>query len=204
MGDDDTPIADVTLEMNIDRVAETIGKLAEPVVLVGHSLGGITITGVAERVPDRIGLLVYLTAFLPRDGESGSAIASSPAWIPEAGTRAIIPSADGLSVSFSPEGALERFYNGCSEADIAYCLPRLKPQPSIIRNSPVHTTPERFGSVPRAYVHCADDRSVALAVQQYMVEHLPCRETVTLQTGHSPFLSAPKELANALSNLADS
>ncbi|HZF16652.1 MAG TPA: alpha/beta fold hydrolase [Steroidobacteraceae bacterium] len=40
------------------------------VVLVGHSYGGMVITGVADRVPDRIRRLVYLDAFIPRDGES--------------------------------------------------------------------------------------------------------------------------------------
>jgi pimeloyl-ACP methyl ester carboxylesterase len=40
------------------------------VVLVGHSYGGMVITGVADRVPDRIRRLIYLDAFLPEDGES--------------------------------------------------------------------------------------------------------------------------------------
>ena len=50
---------------------------AEPVVLVGHSMGGATITGTGERVPDRIRLLIYLTGFLPQDGSpllSGGAV----------------------------------------------------------------------------------------------------------------------------------
>jgi pimeloyl-ACP methyl ester carboxylesterase len=40
------------------------------VVLMGHSYGGMVITGVADRVPDRIKCLVYVDAFLPVDGES--------------------------------------------------------------------------------------------------------------------------------------
>ncbi len=40
------------------------------IVLLGHSYGGMVITGVADRIPDRIGRLVYLDAFLPVDGES--------------------------------------------------------------------------------------------------------------------------------------
>ncbi len=40
------------------------------VILLGHSYGGMVITGVADRIPDRIGRLIYLDAFLPEDGES--------------------------------------------------------------------------------------------------------------------------------------
>ncbi|MFZ5494965.1 MAG: alpha/beta fold hydrolase [Verrucomicrobiota bacterium] len=40
------------------------------VVLLGHSYGGMVITGVADRIPDRIARLVYLDAFVPEDGES--------------------------------------------------------------------------------------------------------------------------------------
>ena len=202
LGEDKTPIEDVTYEMNVDRVAGVIGLQAEPVVLVGHSMGGVTVTGTAERVPDRIRLLIYLTAFLPRDGESINSLAASPLWIPETGARAITRSADGLSVSVTPEGARERFYSDCTEEDIAYSLPRLRPQPFVIRDTPMRITAERFGRVPRAYIHCTEDRSIGLAVQREMVARSPCRAVASLPTGHSPFLAAPKELARILSEMA--
>jgi pimeloyl-ACP methyl ester carboxylesterase len=202
LGEDRTPIEDVTYDMNVDRVAGVIGKQTEPVVLVGHSMGGATVTGTAERVPDRIRLLVYVTGFLPRNGESINALTASPMWIPETGTRAITRSADGLSVSVSPEGARERFYHDCPEEDVAYSLERLRPQPFVIRDTPMRITPERFGRVPRAYIHCTEDRSIALAVQREMVARSPCRVVASLPTGHSPFFAAPKELARILSELA--
>lgn len=201
LGEDETPIADVTFEMNVDRVAEVIGGQAGPVVLMGHSLGGATITGTAERVPDRIRLLVYLTAFIPLDGESINAITSLPAWPPETGARAFTRSADGLSVSVAPDGVRDRFYHDCSDADVAYCMARLRPQPFAIRDTPIHTTPERFGRVPRAYIHCTEDKSLVPSVQRLMVERTPCQQIASLATSHSPFLSAPGELAKTLSEL---
>ena len=48
------------------------------IVLVGHSYGGIVITGVADRVPERIAHLVYLDAFLPNDGHSAFDMAAFP------------------------------------------------------------------------------------------------------------------------------
>ncbi|WP_342344920.1 alpha/beta fold hydrolase [Sphingomonas sp. CFBP 13603] len=53
-----------------DTVITAIGAERNPVVLVGHSFGGITISNVAETIPERIKTLVYVAAFLPRDGVS--------------------------------------------------------------------------------------------------------------------------------------
>src|SRR5215471_8421479 len=69
-GQDRTPILEVTLAAYTKRVCETLDAQAEPVILVGHSMGGIVITQVAEERPEKIQTLVYLTAFLVQNGES--------------------------------------------------------------------------------------------------------------------------------------
>lgn len=62
---------DIGLDTHIQDVVNTIlYEDLHDIVLVGHSYGGMVITGVADRVPDRIRRLVYLDAFVPRDGES--------------------------------------------------------------------------------------------------------------------------------------
>lgn len=58
----DTHIADVLAEFDAHRITDA--------VLVGHSYGGMVITAVADRIPERVSALVYLDAFVPRDGES--------------------------------------------------------------------------------------------------------------------------------------
>ena len=61
---------DIGLATHVTDVVNLIvWERLENVVLVGHSYGGMVITGVAERIPDRIAHLVYLDAFLPFDGE---------------------------------------------------------------------------------------------------------------------------------------
>jgi pimeloyl-ACP methyl ester carboxylesterase len=63
--------ADVDLNMHISDIVNTIlFENLHDVVLMGHSYGGMVITGVADRIPDRIKCLVYVDAFLPEDGES--------------------------------------------------------------------------------------------------------------------------------------
>ncbi len=62
---------DLGLQTHIDDVVNVIlFENLRDIVLLGHSYGGMVISGVAQRVPDRIARLVYLDAILPNDGES--------------------------------------------------------------------------------------------------------------------------------------
>ena len=62
--------ADVNLDTHIDQVTQLAAETSEPTVLVGHSYAGSVLTGVADRLPERIAALLYVDAFVPRDGES--------------------------------------------------------------------------------------------------------------------------------------
>jgi pimeloyl-ACP methyl ester carboxylesterase len=66
---------DIGLNTHIEDVVNTIlYEDLHDIILVGHSYGGMVITGVADRVPDRIKRLVYLDAMVPNDGESVSSL----------------------------------------------------------------------------------------------------------------------------------
>ena len=69
-GDDQTPLAAVTLDAMADRIVSGFQGIVRPVVLVGHSLGGMVISAAAEKAPEQIDRLVYLCAFLARNGKS--------------------------------------------------------------------------------------------------------------------------------------
>ena len=69
-GVDTTPPTETTLSGYVEAVHEAIDGREGPVVLVGHSMAGMVITEFAERYPDAVERLVYLTAYLPADGES--------------------------------------------------------------------------------------------------------------------------------------
>ena len=74
--------AGVNLETHITDVVAALAteRNVDDLVLVGHSYGGMVITGVADRIPDRVDALVYLDALVPRDGEvHGIALALEPA-----------------------------------------------------------------------------------------------------------------------------
>ena len=69
-GDDQTPLSEITLDSYCSRVLEVLDRETEPVALVGHSLGGISISQAAEYRPERIKVLVYVAAFLLPNGSS--------------------------------------------------------------------------------------------------------------------------------------
>ena len=204
-GHDDTPLAEVTLETYAEFLCGILDSLTGPTVLVGHSLGGISISRAAELRPDRVAVLVYLTAALLEDGVTFMAAASDEPY-DEQHALETRPSwnlsEDRSHVVYKPELAQPRFYNDCSPEDVAWAKALLVPQPVGPLVSPMGITDNNFGRVPRVYVECALDNAVTPEWAREMYTALPCAEIITMQTGHSPFLSAPEELARHLDTLA--
>ena len=70
---------EIGLSTHIQDVVNTIlFEDLRNVILVGHSYGGMVITGVADSIPERIAKLIYLDAFVPQDGESVFAQGKTP------------------------------------------------------------------------------------------------------------------------------
>jgi len=184
--------------------AEFVAGLATaaeaPVILVGHSRGGAVISEAAERAPQAIGRLVYLTAFLLQPGES---LADASGRHPETGPGPYIrPAEDPSRLVVDPAHTQPIFYNLMSEDDARAATARLVPEPIAALTMPLRITAERFGRVPRAYIEATHDRAISLAMQREMHAALPCEPVITLASDHSPFYSAVPELAEALLSLA--
>jgi pimeloyl-ACP methyl ester carboxylesterase len=201
LGVDRTPPGDVKLDTWADQIAALAAAQPDPVVLVGHSRGGIILSEVAERIPEHVRTLVYVTAFLLEDGRSLQDAADTD---PESLVgRSIIVADDHKSASIRADAAREAFYGLCSDADVALAESLLVPEPLAPLVTPVHVTDARFGRVPRVYVECSNDRAITLAAQRRMQQALPCRERITLDADHSPFLSRVDPLTDVLLNLQD-
>jgi pimeloyl-ACP methyl ester carboxylesterase len=199
-GADQTPTAHVTLKSYTDRICEIASAQSEPVILVGHSMGGVAITQAAEDCPEKIGALVYMCAFLPRDGDSLTT------WASEDFDSKVNPSSlevgpDGTT-AFRRECAREAFYMQCSDEDIAFAQARLVPQSPAPISTPVKTTADRWGRIPRYYIECARDRAITLKLQRAMQQASPCRKTFSIDTDHSPFFSQPEGLAGVFHTIA--
>ncbi len=199
-GEDRTPAAEVTLEGYTNRVVEALDALSEPVMLVGHSLGGTVISQAAERRPEKIQKLVYLCALLLPSGKS--AIEASQ----EDGGSVILENAqveaDLGRISLAEAGMREALYHDCPEEDFERARRLISPQPLVPLGTPVEVTEGNFGSVRRTYVHTTQDRVVSPAAQEKMYAELPCEKVVSMAPGHLPFFAAPEELAGHLDSLA--
>ncbi|MBI3092151.1 MAG: alpha/beta fold hydrolase [Candidatus Tectomicrobia bacterium] len=198
-GQDPTPTAEVTLERYARRVCEVLAAQPEPAILVGHSMGGIIITQAAEDCPRRIRRLVYLTAFLLRNGESRLTL-TPPDTVSLVRPNMVL-AADGKSATIRPEAVREVFYADCPEEDARRAAARLVPQALQPLGAAVRTSEANFGRIPRAYIECLNDRAIAPHLQKVMYTRLACAPVISMNTSHSPFYAAPEELAAHLSTL---
>jgi pimeloyl-ACP methyl ester carboxylesterase len=196
MGADRVPAGEITLEYWVRFVAGLIEREAEPVVLVGHSRGGIVISEVAERIPARIRALVYLAAFLLPSGQTLAAAANEieDSLVPPN----MIPAASGVTCTVRDAVLRDAFYGTCTDEDFAYAHARLTPEPLKPLVTPLALSAERFGRVPRAYIETLQDRAVRLPAQRQMQAALPCDPVFALDSDHSPFLCQPEALARML------
>ncbi len=198
-GSDKTPIPEISLQTYTDRVCRILDAQSEPAILVGHSMGGVVITQAAEYRPEKIGTLVYLSAFLLQNGESLLQVAGGDAEalvLPN-----LIMAEDQSYATVRDEALKEIFYGDCTEEDVVRAKSLLVPQAAAPFATPVNTTQEKFGQIRRVYISCLVDKAITPACQQKMYAALPCEKVISMNTSHSPFLSAPEELAMHLISL---
>jgi pimeloyl-ACP methyl ester carboxylesterase len=208
---------DARTEATVALVRDAAARGNGKVVVVGHSAGGMTVSAVAEQVPEWLSSVVYLAGFMAPTGVSllamlmhetmSSALArglfiGDPAAI---GATRI----NGQSTDAEYRSLLKAsFYADVSEADFARAALELHAdEPNGGALTPSGITPERFGTVPRYYIRCTQDRAIPLDAQDHMIASVDASIgsktiTHTLESSHSPFLSQPANLAKILIDIA--
>jgi pimeloyl-ACP methyl ester carboxylesterase len=191
--------AQVDLETHLrDVIAVLEYEDLREVVLVGHSYGGMVISGVADRVPERLALLVYLDAEVPMDGQSELDLlpAQERAGYEEAarskGQGWLIPPPlpEPLPDDLDPR--------------VRWAMLRMVSQPLATFAQPLRLANPAGLKVPRAYVLCAhgkEDQALPGYVQRARSD--PGWRFVELAAGHSAHVTAPRELVNVLGQLVE-
>ncbi len=195
-GLDRMPTSEVTFAAYVERITQALDAASEPVVLVGHSMGGAVVTQATEDRPDRVRHLVYIAAFAPGDGESVMQIARADA--DDRLGKTMVFSADRKSITLKPETIRESFYADCPDEDFALAQALLVPQSPAPLGATLRISDTHFGRVPRSYVECTKDMAVSITSQRNMTGRKGCAKVYTLETGHSPFLSAADRVADIL------
>ncbi len=196
-GDDLAPIGTQTLATYTQRIVDVLDTQSEPVVLVGHSMGGLTISRVAEERPEKVAVLVYLSAFLLKAGQSCATLMT----LAESDFTVDVTQGTVL-LTQDKERLHALFYHDCSPEDVSDALARLGPEPLAVLTAPLRLTEERFGRVPRVYITTLDDPVIPPDAQRGMYTASPCQEVFELSAGHSSFYSLPLDLVALLEKIA--
>lgn len=168
-----------------------------PVVLAGHSRGGLVISTAAQAHPAAMDALVYICAMMLPSGMSRAEFKQIEGHNP-AFDGIISPVHGGVATVVDVANAGAVFAQISPPDLVAAVLPRLQAEPHAPRLQKLHLTPERYGTLPRTYIECTLDRTIPLDSQRKMQRYSPGAKVVTLEADHSPYLSTPVQLADAL------
>ncbi len=202
MGGTPEEIAAVTLDGWAAFAAQHCRELKQqldgaPVVLAGHSRGGLVVSTAAEADPSAMDALVYICAMMLPSGMSRAQFKELEG--PNPAFDAIISKVHGgLATVIDPANAGPVFAQVSPPDLVAAVLPRLLAEPHAPRSQALQLTADRYGSLPRTYVECTLDRTIPIDSQRKMQTYSPGARVITLEADHSPYLSKPEELADAL------
>jgi len=211
-----SPIADLGLADYVDAGVDQVKKMSKygKVTLVGHSMGGLTVTRIAEAVPQLIRRVIYVSAYVPVNLASGADYSQLPENQGSISGGMVVadPTAIG-AVRINPRNGdpdyVERGRQALSNdlsteqylSFAAYYNPDL---PVRIGVEDARGTTQRWGKVPRTFIRLTEDHTVPLALQDRMIreadEATPRNKFVvhSLPSSHSPFASMPDRLAEVL------
>ncbi len=186
---------DVGLDTHIQDVVGLLeDKNLHGVILVGHSYGGMVITGVVDAVPERIAHLVDLDTFVPRDGEA--MVDVSPLVI----GLLLRKQAHGDRWRIDSQGT----YGVTTEPDRTWVLSKVTPQPRKTLEQSLHLkNPAIVSATPRTHIECTSGGFFFSLMRRILAPRaLPPTEPGwrlrQLPTGHDAMITMPRELADLL------
>lgn len=197
-GIDTTPPDEVTMAGYVSTVTDAIDDADADVVLVGHSMSGMVVSGAAEARPDAVETLVYLTAYLPADGDAmfDHRVAGSPI------SRNFVADEEAGVGRVKPEALVDLFYADCAPSHVALARSLVRGEPLGPLSEPVALTDAGHGSVRRVFVRCTEDRTITPEKQAAMIADRGVDAEYELPASHSPFLSMPERLVGTLLDAA--
>jgi pimeloyl-ACP methyl ester carboxylesterase len=203
-GQDPTPVEQVSLDA---YAAKVIGVLSQgpPAVLVGHSMGGMSVTQAAARAPELIEALIFVAAFLPQEGESLLDLTRRPEAAGDMIQANIQVDGEPPVARLSDEAARAAIYNCCTAEQAAWGVARRGVQPVVPMGQPLRLAPDTFdafAALPRRYVTTLQDNCIRPPMQRFMFERAGAAPVLEIDTDHAPYLSRPQELVEALHQLA--
>jgi pimeloyl-ACP methyl ester carboxylesterase len=201
-GADKTPPETITFNDYVSKVVDVAHAQSGPVILVGHSAGGVTIAQAAEQLGiNKVEKMIYLDAFLPKDGESVFALAAKflppdPTGDPGfAGSFVFDPG--GATFTLDTTKVAHFLFHDCATSDVAFAKANLGKQPVAPFATPVKVTDSVYGAIPKYYIICSEAKNGDMT---QMATNVPLQKLVSLRTSHSPFFSQPEVLTELMAS----
>lgn len=188
----------VDLDLHVTDVVQLLHAWdLHDVVLVGHSYGGMVITGVADRASDRIGKLVYLDAANPVNGQSLVDVAGPVIEM----TRPMGETVDGVELVLLPAPGAAAFYGITDPDDLAWTDERLTAHPWRCFEQPlVLTNEDSLWALPTFHVVC--ESTLATRDPELMGRAREEGRLWSVDTGHDLMITEPDFVAGALGEIA--
>lgn len=198
-GDDKTPVNTITMQTYVDAVKKVIGT-KKNIILVGHSFGGIVISQVAEELPKQIQKLIYIAAYIPKDGESLLSIAQADSQS-RIGQYLKVNEKEG-TVVIAKEGVIEVFAADAPKHIGDYIASTIQPEPLLPLTTPVILSSTQFGKVKKAALLTTEDNTIGIMLQEKMAKDAGIENPVLLKASHTPFIAQAEKLIQFLSEQA--
>jgi pimeloyl-ACP methyl ester carboxylesterase len=187
----------VDLGMHINEIINLLHyEDLSDVTLVGNSYGGMVISGVAARAPERIKRLVYLDAYVPDDGQSEQDL-----WPEEMRAAVEADAATARGLRNPPPPAVF----GITDPALAdWVKERGTPQPVATYTEPVPAGSARSAAIERVYIHCVGGPATTTPVFAPFAAKARAAgwKVYELAAGHMAMLTAPRETAELLEKIA--
>lgn len=189
----------LTPEVGLDTHVEDIVAHIEmedlhDIVLVGWSSGGMVVSDVLARIPERIASMVYFDAFLPERGKPQVDYVE-PAAI------------DALKEYIAKEEAVPPIipmavFGVHDQATLDFVTPRLTPHPFRAFTQPSSALAERPATIPHTYIRCTSFNNPSFDAFLSQAEAEPVFDTAIIESGHHAMLTAPERSIEILANVA--
>ncbi|KAL8477624.1 hypothetical protein ACS0TY_029797 [Phlomoides rotata] len=185
----------------------------EKVVLVGHSYGGLNIALAMDMYPQKIRVVVFLTAFMPDTTHRPSYVIDkynerTPAeeWLDTEFLPYGAPHENLTSMLFGPKFVSSKLYQLCSPEDVALANMLLRPSSLFLEDLSKRSafSTEGFGSVRRVYIVCSRDKAIPVNFQRWQIENFGVAQVKEIEDAdHMAMFSKPRQLCHILLDLAN-
>jgi putative intracellular protease/amidase len=189
----------VSLKDYVKTVSDVINKQSGKVILVGHSMAGIVVSQVAENMPNKVDKIIYVSAYLPKNGEDLLSLSKQDAQSKVGG--ALEFATDYKTASIKKDMIGPSVCDDCPDYMKDILVKYHRAEPAAPLGEKVVLT-AKFAGVPKYYIHTANDKAVGYDLQKAMVKNNDTiKQTFVMNTSHLPFVVQPQEFLKIITSI---